>query len=170
MLTARVIEGKNVAGAGESSQVREIGDLLSLSRRNLESAAVKVPGLPAMPFKADLNKLWYRQLAYEHDLEMIRQAQEQADLGWILPVAIGAASLLSIFGLNVWKQREESQELKDRMEWYNKLIEDGYSPEEASRIISGGGGFSEILDKIIMLSAIAGGIYLLVKFTGGKSK
>lgn len=173
MLTATICapasasQGK-IGSGGPGSTSGHIGHLerlLAASRARLATASVSTPGMTSMPFRWEIDDLFRRQWALEADLRLAKRAIQRGDnLGWLLPVIAGGAALLSIIGAKVFQQHRATEEVEGRMEIYDRLIEAGYSAEDAGRLAFGDGdGIGGVMTKLIILSAIGAGVFVLFK-------
>lgn len=151
-------------GTIQVSQTAQLGQLLTASRARLTMAAVGVPGRRSMPFRVDLDRLFQRQIYLERDLEQLRRALGQAQFGFAFwAVGVGAAALAAL-GAMIFKQHRATEEVETRMEIYNNLVRAGIDPDEASRRAFGdGGGLGGIMDKLLILGALATGLVLYLK-------
>lgn len=89
----------------------------------------------------------------------------QPALGLWPAIAVGAASLITAIGAWAWKHREEAREVELRSEVYNRMLEEGLSPERAAALAFGAdSGLSDAIRKLTTLSLVGAGIYLALKF------
>lgn len=119
----------------------------------------------SLPFRTTVFRLHERQKKLEADVARAEsQAQTDELGGWWIPIIAGGAAILSALGLSVYKQREETKEIKSRMELYERLILEGHTTQEASRIAFGeGGGVGDALTKVIIIAAIGAGVLIFMK-------
>lgn len=152
-------------------EAQRLKRVLQDSRVALVRASVFAPGMRSLPFRTRYKALVRMQTQLEGALQdsLLQEAHRAArgeEVGWIPQVIAGGAAILSVFGLQVYKQRQETKEVENRMELYERLMLEGRSAEEAGRMAFGeDGGIGGTLNKLIILAAIGAGalIYLNVK-------
>lgn len=83
--------------------------------------------------------------------------------GFFIPILIGG-SLLTALGTWAWKHHEQTAEVENRVKVYEDLVASGMDEEEAARLAFGGGSdVSAILSKVLLLSAVGIGVYIMLR-------
>jgi hypothetical protein len=78
---------------------------------------------------------------------------------------VGGAAAISAIGGWVYKHYSDTKRLEARMTIYDQMIADGISPEvAANRVYGGGSEIGGIINKVLMITLIGGGVYLVAKF------
>ena len=151
-----------VGAVNQTASIPHLEDLLSRSRERIYAAAVHFPGMRSMPFRDTVHALMENQVQLEGRLSSIgRQPQ---NLGLWPAIVIAGGSLLTVLGAWVYKQDRETKEITTRMELYDRLILEGHTTDEASRMAFGdGGGIGDVLNKLIILGAIGAGLLVYLK-------
>ena len=146
-----------------TKEVGQIGELIAASAAQLSTASVSVPGMRSMPFRFDVQELLREQRelerAYHH---FIHQPQP---LGWLVPVIVGASTVVGSLWAWAWKHHEETARVEATTELYRDLVENqGMSADQAARIAFGqGGGITDILSKLLLLGGLGIAAYFLLR-------
>lgn len=151
--------------------VGELGQLIPASRASISTAAVSALGRRSMPFRFEVSRLAQEQeeLERRYDLFLRQSARPgPGDLGWILPVAIIGGSAVASLAAWAWKHHEETSRVEARAELFDRLVADGMDAGEAAdkAFGGGGGGITEILDKLVIIGLLGIGGYFVLKTWG----
>ena len=137
-------------------------NMLAQSSAMIARVGVRIPGsdVPA-PVMLDLRTLRDNQARLERQLSSVR-AQDNS-LGWLL-LATGAVLGVSAIGGWVYKHFTDAKKLETQTGIYQDLRNEGTDSERAAEIVFGGGvDFSALMNKLIILSLIGAGVYLVAK-------
>lgn len=95
--------------------------------------------------------------------ERLQGAYGGQNLGliWIAPAIAAAGSVVAMIGAWAWKHREQAREVELRAELYNRMIEEGLTPDRAAALAMGAeSALTDVLRKLTVLVLVAGGIYI----------
>ncbi len=141
-----------------------ISNVLKHSEEQIQRVALKIPGsdMPAL-VAIRLNALKERQLRLEREVELIQQ-QNAAPLGFPFVIAAGAVLGISAVGGWVYKHFTDAKKLETQTSVYQDLRKDGTDPERAAAIVFGSAtDFGDIMNKLIIISLIGAGVYVIAK-------
>lgn len=144
---------------------------LMASEAMIERSAARIPGYEApLPFRIELNTLRYRQrLLKERLLEIQRRqsAESPGNLGVApLVIAAGAGAVLGLSAIGGWiySHFTDAKKIDAQTKVYQDLRADGTDPRNAAQIVFGGStDWGSVMNKVVILSVIGAGVFLLAK-------
>lgn len=143
-------------------------NLLAASDAMIARAEARIPGFDApVPFQYELRTLRANQAQLERRLESARQQELQTagNLGFPTLIVGGAILGISAVGGWIYKHFTDAKKLETQTGIYQDLRSEGTDSERAAQIVFGGGtDFGALMNKIILLSLIGAGLYLVMKF------
>ncbi len=153
-------------------------NLGALDRVLLETGALiqrtgaRIPGFEApVPFMLELNTLPRKQAILESTLRAYRQRRANpavTGLGIAPLVVAGAGALvlgLSSVGAWIYSHFTDAKALDAQTKVYADMRADGTDPKSAARIVFGGNtDWGEVMSKMVLLSIIGAGVFLVIKF------
>lgn len=140
-------------------------DLLAASSAAIARSEINIPGYERpLPFRLELRTLWAKQKSLEADLRRRiaeREGPGQLGLLWLI---VGAGAVVTGIGGWIYKHYSDTKRVEMRTEVYQRMIDDGLSPEKAAGAVYGSGSeVGSILNKLILLSVLGAGAYVLLK-------
>jgi len=145
------------------NQIGYLHKMLAASSAMITRTSMKVPGVDVpVPVQYDLRALRANQARLEKQLDLAVR-RDANGLGSL--VLIGGAVLgVSAIGGWIYKHFTDAKRLETQTDIYQDLRAEGTDSERAAQIVFGGGtDFSAIMNKLIILSLIGAGVYLVVK-------
>ncbi len=154
--------------------MESIGNLfnaLMASEAMIERSAIRIPGYAApQPFLIELNTLRNRQALLKRRLVEFQgrqSAQAPGNLG-IVPIVIaaGAGALLGLSAIGGWiySHFTDAKKIDAQTQVYQDLRADGTDSRNAAQIVFGGStDWGSVMTKLVAISAIGAGIFLVAK-------
>lgn len=146
-------------------------NLLAASDAMIEQSAIRIPGYEApLPFRIELTTLRHKQrLLRQRLLEIQRGRQRPGNLGIPIPLVVGGGAAL-VLGLSavggwIYSHFTDAKALDAQTEVYQNIRAEGTDSRTAAEIVFGGGGtdWVAVINKLILLSVVGAGVFLLVK-------
>lgn len=145
-------------------------NLLMASEAMIERSSVRIPGYEApQPFRIELNTLRYRQQFLRDSLLELQRRQPPSDgnLGIApLVIAAGAGAILGLSAIGGWiySHFTDAKKIDAQTRVYQDLREDGTDSRNAAQLVFGQGtDWGVVMGKLVTLSIIGAGLFLVVK-------
>lgn len=95
-----------------------------------------------------------------------RSTDSEVGIALITGAIIAGGALISLIGAWALKHRSEAQATEKQTEAYKRMLEQGMDPRRAAELAYGtGGGISDVIGKILVITAIIAGVVIFVKMT-----
>lgn len=145
------------------NQIGYLHNMLAASSAMITRAEMRIPGFRApVPVQYDLRALRANQARLEKQLDLAVQ-REVNGLGSLALIG-GAVLGVSAIGGWIYKHFTDAKRLETQTDIYQDLRAEGTDSERAAELVFGGGtDFSALMNKLIILSLIGAGVYLVVK-------
>lgn len=153
------------------ASIESLFNLLMASEAMIERSSVRIPGYEVpQPFRIELNTLRYRQQFLRDALVEFQRRQAASSPGNLgiapLIVAAGAGAILGLSAIGGWiySHFTDAKKIDAQTRVYQDLRDDGTDSRDAARLVfSQGTDWGVVMGKLVTLSIIGAGLFLVVK-------
>lgn len=137
--------------------LNHIDDLLAHSGATLREAERYFPGDPY------LRQVNSRQKRLERERHGFSNVNPNLGFPFLIAAAVVGVTGLAAFGARVWQQHKETQAVEEKTDLIKQLVNQGYDPNDISKLFASQSGFDSVLGKVVLLVAVLTGLFVFLK-------